>query len=97
METMCCVLLGKAEAKGNGCGQTIVLEREQERNIRRRQRGREENGKATHSPSLSDLPMYACTHVCKCTHEDIHINTRRSVPAEVLFAIIRWWECATAR
>ncbi len=42
METMCCVLLGKAEAKGNGCGQTIVLEREQERNIRRRQRGRKE-------------------------------------------------------
>lgn len=28
METMCCVLLGKAETEGNGCGQTIVLERE---------------------------------------------------------------------
>lgn len=29
METMCHVLLGKGEAKGNGCGQTIVLEREE--------------------------------------------------------------------
>lgn len=29
METVCCVLLGKAETKGNGCGQTVVLEREE--------------------------------------------------------------------
>lgn len=28
METVCRVLLGKAETKGNGCGQTVVLERE---------------------------------------------------------------------
>lgn len=43
------MLLGKAEAKGNGCGQTIVLEREEERNTRRRQRGRrEKNGKVKH-------------------------------------------------
>lgn len=39
METMCCELLGKAEAKGNGCGQTIVLEREEERKARRNTEG----------------------------------------------------------
>ena len=96
METMCCVLLGKAEAKGNGCGQTIVLERE-ERNARRGQRGIK-NGKAECFLNLNDLPIHMHTYVC--THALRHARAQicsRTVPAEVLFVIIRWWECATAR
>lgn len=41
METMCCVLLGMAETKGNGCGQTIVLEGEEKRKTQRQRRRQE--------------------------------------------------------
>lgn len=53
METMCRVLLGRAEATGNGCGQTVVLEREglQEEDKRRRA------GKKNGTLNLNDLPM----------------------------------------
>lgn len=45
METMCCVLLGKAETEGNGCGQTIVLEREGGKHEEDRRAEQEKNGK----------------------------------------------------
>lgn len=67
METMCSVLLGKAETKGNCCGQTIVLEREEERNARRRQKERRKKGKVKHFLNLNNLPMYACTCMCVYT------------------------------
>lgn len=53
---MCCVLLGKAGSKGNGCGQTIVLEREEESKARkRRQRGREKK-EVKHFLNMNPLP-----------------------------------------
>lgn len=35
METMRRVLLGKAETEGNGCGQTVVLEGEGGKNMKK--------------------------------------------------------------
>ena len=63
METMCCELLGKAEAKGNGCGQTIVLESE-ERKVRRVRR-RKKSLKKKDFLNLNHLPMH--THMCMHT------------------------------
>lgn len=46
METMCRMLLGKAETEGNGCGQTVVLERERGKHEEDRRAGKgEKNGK----------------------------------------------------
>lgn len=52
METMCSVLLGKAGAKGNGCGQTIVLEREKE--TQQGEEGRERETKQEKRKALSE-------------------------------------------
>lgn len=51
------MLLGKAETEGNGCGQTIVLEREggKHEEDRRAEEGGEKNGKIL--LNLSDSPL----------------------------------------
>lgn len=78
METMCSVLLGKAKAKGNGCGQTIVLERGEESKARSREdregeAGGEKKVKHFSELSLNRLPVNACTHTY------VHTQTKKCI------------------
>lgn len=54
---LCCVFLGKVETKENGCGQSIVLEREEDGKAKSIRLGR----KVKHFLNWNNLPHEAST------------------------------------
>ncbi len=66
-----CVLLGKAEARGNGCGQTIVLERRGEKS-KKTEGEKRQNGKVK---ALSEFESFTYVHTHTYVHAHMHKHT----------------------